>query len=381
MNKPLAIIAPQVGAYSETFIRRHMQDLLPGGTVIVTNTVDGSYAGHWSVDCPILALNQVQWGGLNQGMVHFLTRQLGWRSAEDSVFLVVKQFLEKHKVQVILSEYLDFSVPFFQMSQKLGIRFFAHAHGGDVSVQLRNPKWQTEYLLYNQADGVITVSEASRQKLITLGLEASRVHVIPCGVDVPEKPVVKTEREMIRCLAVGRMVSKKAPILLLDAFRRAVAVCPNLRLDYVGTGLLLPAIRQFIKAFNLVDKVRLHGGQSHNVVCQLMEAADIFLQHSMTDPDTGDQEGLPVAILEAMGYSLPVVSTRHAGIPEAVVDRETGFIVDEGDSVDMAQKIVLFVQDFDLRVQMGLAGWQRARELFSWKQEKGKLLEIMNLAR
>ena len=63
-----------------------------------------------------------------------------------------------------------------------------------------------------------------------------------------------------------------------------------------------------------------------------MEAADVLIQHSVVDPATGDEEGLPVAILEGMGCGLPVVATRHAGIPESVVEGETGMLVDEGDS-------------------------------------------------
>jgi len=379
MNKPLAIFAPQVGVRSETFIRRHMQDLLPGGTVIVTMNIDPPYAGHWSVDCPILVLNKVRWGGLNQGIIHFISRKLGWRTAEDSVFLVVKQFLQEYGVQVILAEYLDFSLSWLTLAQKLDIPFFAHAHGGDVSVKIRDPQWQKEYLLYNQAAGAIAVSQASQNRLIEIGLEPSKIDVIPCGIDVPNQFVNKTNRETISCLAVGRMVPKKAPILLLDAFQKAVDLCPNLSLNYIGDGLLFSEVEQLIKTLNLSDKVTLHGSQPNEVVHQFMKTADIFLQHSMTDPDTGDEEGLPVAILEAMGFGLPVVSTRHAGIPEAVLDGETGFIVNEGDTSQMAERIVLLAQNLEMRNKLGWNGWQRAKELFTWEIEKNKLLTLMNI--
>ena len=101
------------------------------------------------------------------------------------------------------------------------------------------------------------------------------------------------------------MVSKKAPILLLDAFRRASEVCPYLRLDYVGDGELFSAAQQFVRAFEMADRVTLRGSQPADVVVELMRKADIFMQHSMTDPVTGDEEGLPVAILEAMATASP----------------------------------------------------------------------------
>ncbi len=64
---------------------------------------------------------------------------------------------------------------------------------------------------------------------------------------------MRTEDGIVRCVAVGRMTAKKAPILTLDGFRRAAEVCPELRLDYVGTGQLLTAAQQFVRAFNLVQ--------------------------------------------------------------------------------------------------------------------------------
>jgi glycosyltransferase involved in cell wall biosynthesis len=287
--------------------------------------------------------------------------------------------LIEHQVQIVMGEYLDLSLPWLKVAQECGLRFFAHAHGYDVSERLRHPYWRSEYLRYNQADGVITMSHISRERLIALGLDAAKVHVIPYGVDVPAEPLTRPERAAVRCIAVGRMVAKKAPILTLDAFRRAAEVCPELRLDYVGIGELFPAVQHFVRAFNLDEKVTLHGGQPSEVVHQLMREADLFLQHNMTDPETGDEEGLPVAILEAMANSLPVVSTRHAGIPEAVLDGSTGFLVDEGDTVGMAERIVVLARDPDLRRRMGAAGWCRAKENFSWEKERMELLRVLGI--
>jgi glycosyltransferase involved in cell wall biosynthesis len=69
-----------------------------------------------------------------------------------------------------------------------------------------------------------------------------------------------------------------------------------------------------------------------------------------------------------MAQSLPVISTRHAGIPEAVLDGSTGYLVNEGDSAAMAERLITLVRNYDLRRQMGIAGWQRARERFTWRQ-------------
>jgi glycosyltransferase involved in cell wall biosynthesis len=148
----------------------------------------------------------------------------------------------------------------------------------------------------------------------------------------------------------------------------------------VGSGVLLPAARQFVQAFGLSGRVTFHGATSHEIVKQLMRQADIFLQHSVTDPETGDEEGLPVAIQEAMAFALPVISTRHAGIPEAVVEGGTGCLVNEGDVSAMAGDIVTLARDPGLRQRMGTAGWERAKEHFSWERSRDQLLSALGLS-
>ncbi|MEH1988901.1 glycosyltransferase family 4 protein [Nostoc sp.] len=371
----LAVIAPQIGALSETFIRRHMEDLLPGDTVVITSSDSPPYSGHWNVECPKLIFNR------------FNLIEQGFGKVAKTFFpgyprfgLPVKRFLREHNVNVILGEYLSYPVCWLPLAQKLGIPFFAHAHGMDVSTLLRQNKWQIEYMRYNQADAIITVNQVQRHRLIKLGLKPEKIHVIPCGVTVPFQPFIRNnQREIVRCIAVGRMVAKKAPLLMLDAFRQATEVYPDLHLDYIGTGPFFKSVQKLIRGWNLEQKVTLHGGQPNQLVLQLMKEADIFIQHSMTDPKSGDEEGLPVGILEAMAYSLPVVSTYHTGIPEAVKHGETGLLVEEGNSKKMAEYLITLAHDAHLRTQMGKAGWQRAQQHFSWEVEAEQLRHVMGL--
>jgi colanic acid/amylovoran biosynthesis glycosyltransferase len=371
----LAVIAPHIGALSETFIRRHMEDLLPGNTVVVAATNSPPYAGHWDIKCPQLVLNNFSLPerGLNKIAQKVLPRYLRFSGR-------VEHFLRKQNVDVILGEYLHLSAPWFPLAHKLNIPFFVHAHGIDVSTCLRQKKWQTEYLKYNNAAGVIVVNQVMRQRLIALGLAPEKIHIIPYGVNVPSQPLNRIERqEIVRCLAVGRMVAKKAPLLMLDAFRQAVEVYPNLHLDYVGTGVLFESVQKFIHDCNLDQRVTLHGSQPNQVVQKLMKEADIFVQHSITDPESGDEEGLPVAILEAMAFSLPVVSTYHAGIPEAVKHEETGLLVEEGNTKKMAEHLIALARDTQLRVDMGKEAWGRAQQHFSWEVESEQLRKVMGL--
>ena len=371
---PLAVFTPSFGVCSETFIRRHILNLLPGLTVTVTDRMvhnDPRLSG-----VPILELQGLSRTG--EGGARWVMRRLGiaiW----DMRLKAMERFLRQHKVEVVLGEYLDQSLPLLTITRELGIRFFAHAHGYDVSMRLREPKWRAEYLRYNQSSGIIAMSKLCQMRLANLGIDRTKIHIIPYGVDVPNETKERKEQKTVRCLAVGRMVAKKAPILTLDAFRRASETYPELRLDYVGAGELFSSAKHFVQAFSLGGKVTLHGAQSHETVLQLMDEADIFLQHSISDSDTGDEEGLPVAILEAMAQGLPVVSTIHAGIPEAVIDGVTGYLVNEGDSTAMAERVLALALDHHARLKLGSAGWRRTKELFTWDKERASLLGVMGL--
>ena len=357
---PLAVFAPNVGGLSETFIRRHMAALLPSRTAVVTGTLSGPHGGHWSVDGPMLVLDR-----------HPPER---WEHS-------FRELLARHDVRVVLGEYLNESLAWLPAVKRTGRRFVAHAHGYDISQLLRDPTWRAAYRHYEEADGVVTMSRYAKARLVELGLSASRIHVIPYGVDVPDEPPRPSSAEAgeIRCVAVGRMVAKKGPLLTLDAFARAAAAVPNLRLDFVGEGPILHVARQLVSELELGSRITLHGAQSPQVVKRLLGAADVFLQHSITDPDTGDEEGLPVSILEAMAHGLPVVSTNHSGIPEAVVDGTTGYLVEPRDTVAMSDRIVALVRDPDLGRRLGEAGWRRARELFAWERERRELLAVLGL--
>jgi colanic acid/amylovoran biosynthesis glycosyltransferase len=375
----LAVYVPEIGGTSETFIRRHIQDILPGQTAVFARRQVADLCSHGPTAAPVLLLEHARRSSVTRYLSAIERRIRGTGSAIAHERRSVLRFLRDYRVQVVLGEYLDQSVPWLDVAHKAGARFFAHAHGYDVSSRLRDARWRRRYLRLAEAEGIITVSQVSRGRLVDLGLPPARIHVIPCGVDVPDRLERTASHSRLNCLAVGRMTSKKAPLLTLDAFRQALAVVPGLRLDFVGTGKLMPFVERFVAESGLGESVTLHGSLPNVEVQTLMNRADIFLQHSVVDPETGDEEGLPVAILEAMAHGLPVVSTLHAGIPEAVVDGVTGLLVSEGDAEGMAERIVALARDPGGARQMGASGWARAKEKYSWERERSDLLRLFEL--
>lgn len=364
MSARLAVITAQVGAVSETFIRKHLEGIAPGDTVAVALRSVHPTGGRWDAQCPVLYLDNES----NRWPARIANR-LGrsWRELRANA---VADFLRRHDVGVVLGEYLDLFVEFVPVLDRLAIPYVTQGHGVDLSASLRNADIARSYGAYRSARAVLTRCEFHRRRLIDLGLPAEKVHVNPGGVDLPIEAPARSPAAGKRLLAVGRMMAKKGPIYTLEAFRRAAARDPELHLDYVGGGELEDAVAQFVIACELKDRVTLHGPASEATKARLLAECGVFVQHSLTDPATGDEEGLPASIQEAMANALPVISTRHAGIPEAVVHGETGLLIDEGDVNGMAEAMLAIAP---MAAELGAAGRRRALANYGWPHERARL--------
>lgn len=381
MNNRLAVCAPFLGLPSETFIHKHMELLKPGGSVVVVD--HRAKDAIWNVSQPCLVLNETRLGAADYAGAFLRTfdpRSLKHQEIQRRKNRrVLLDFLRAHGVKAAMGEYLDFSVNLVDQVQEAGIPFYAHAHGADVFSKLVDPKFAEQFKPLRSAAGIIAVSHYMRDRIVGLGYAPARVHVAPCGVDVPKDFIERPAGERIRCLAVGRMVAKKAPIITLDAFRRAAEAIPNLTLEYVGGGPLLTAVRHYIQAMELEAKVTLLDRQPHDAIKRLLRETDIFLQHSIRDPETGDMEGMPVSVMEAMAHGLPVVTTIHSGIPEIIRSGENGLLVAELDVRGMAAHIIDLARDADRRRRLGEQAHRTAVAELSWDIERNRLLNIMKI--
>jgi len=359
----LAVFASQLGAL---FINHHVEDLYPGRTVAVVRFAEIPMGGFWDGGpVPILALDTFA-----RSYRARLARRFG-RDPRAQRDAAVARFLRLHGVGIVLGEFLDEFVEFVPLLDRLGIPYVAQSHGNDVSAALRRPGVAESYLAFRSARAVLTRCDLHRRRLIELGLPAAKVHVNHGGVKLPEHFPHRPPASGKRLLAISYMVPKKGSIFLLQAFRLAAARDPALTLDYVGGGPLFPGVRQFVDACGLRERVRLHGVAPQPIKHLLLAECGVFVQHSITDATTGDEEGLPSSIQEAMAHGLAVIATKHAGIPEAVTHGVNGLLVDEGDVDAMAEAML---EIGPVATPMGAAGHRRAVAGHGWNSERRRLL-------
>jgi glycosyltransferase involved in cell wall biosynthesis len=123
----------------------------------------------------------------------------------------------------------------------------------------------------------------------------------------------------------------------------------------VGDGPLLETCIQISRALNLSNSIEFTGPLKHDNVAMLMQNSRAFVQHSVT-PGSGDSEGTPVSLLEACASGLPVISTRHAGIKDIIIENKIGFLVDEFDIQQMAKHMIALAQQPELALDLGKNG-------------------------
>jgi glycosyltransferase involved in cell wall biosynthesis len=174
-------------------------------------------------------------------------------------------------------------------------------------------------------------------------------------------------------VSVGRHTYKKAPYLTILAFEKVLKKYPDLTLTMIGTGELYEVSRNMVKSLGLEKSIILPGGLPREEIIPYLKTSFMFVQHSLV-AGNGDSEGTPVGIIEAMAAGLPIVSTHHAGIPDVVIENETGFLVDEGDIDGMSDYILKLIEDRTLAKSFGLNGKERIRHHYSME----KHLNVIN---
>jgi glycosyltransferase involved in cell wall biosynthesis len=215
------------------------------------------------------------------------------------------------------------------------------------------------------------VSDAVRAKAIARGYPPERILTHHNGIDFDRFRPGLARREPGLILHVGRLVEKKGTGVLIEALAAIVSAgVQGASLAIIGDGPLRGALERQARQAGLGERVRFLGALSPDEVAAGMRRAAILAAPSLTAKD-GDAEGLPTVVVEAAASGIPVVATFHSGIPEAVTDGETGFLVPEGDAVALADRLARLLGSEPMRRDMGAA----ARRLAERKFERGRLSE------
>lgn len=228
------------------------------------------------------------------------------------------------------------------------IPIFISFHGYDASQMLKKKSYVRKLNCYFKHNNIIPiyVSEFIKRNLINEKVIIKKAELLYCGIDTDFfDPINRKERknETFIFLQISVFNEKKGHIYTLKAFKLFLERVTNDRSKYklilAGGHILLEEIKKEVVLLGLSSNVEFTGPVDHTIGKKLLEDANVFVHHSIT-ASNGDTEGLPNALMEAMSMELPVLSTRHAGIPELVEDSVNGYLVNEKDIESYAKRMV-----------------------------------------
>jgi colanic acid/amylovoran biosynthesis glycosyltransferase len=258
---------------------------------------------------------------------------------------------------------------------QVGVPLVVTLHGHDVTKQphtggVKGIRYRRNLrTVFDRAALLIAVSAPIRDTAVALGADPEKVRVHHTGVAIPPRPAATPKRWDL--LFVGRFVEKKGVDDLVEAVGTLTDRRP--RVLFIGGGPLEARMRDRAAALGL-DATFL-GAQDSAVVARSMVESRIFVAPSKTAAD-GDAEGLPTTILEAASLGLPTVSTRHSGIPEAVVHGQTGLLGAEGDRAALAGHIRTLLADENLRTRLGQQARRHVEDHFNLARQTRLLEDI-----
>ncbi|MBL8695757.1 MAG: glycosyltransferase family 4 protein [Planctomycetes bacterium] len=222
---------------------------------------------------------------------------------------------------------------------------------------------------------VVTVCDANVKHIATHLAPGSATPILRLynGVDLQLfAPGAESLQNPRKIVAIGRLVPKKGFEVLVDAAAELASRGSAFEMEILGDGELMPSLRARIAELGIGERVKLLGALPQNQVVEHLQGAAIGTLPCVVDSD-GNRDALPTSLLESMGCGLPVVSTPVGGVPEIVVDGETGLLVPPGDASSLAQALQSLLEAPRRARAMGASARRRAEDLFDLHRNSRRL--------
>ncbi|NES87379.1 MAG: colanic acid biosynthesis glycosyltransferase WcaL [Moorea sp. SIO2B7] len=231
----------------------------------------------------------------------------------------------------------------------------------------------------DRAKAAITISEYNRDFLIKQKANSKKIEIIRCGVDSSQYEFLEKEKlnhpPVIGSLA--RLVEKKGMDSLVMALSNLQQKNFDFSLEIAGDGPLIEFIKELVSENDLDSKVKFKGAIAHDKVFSWLSNLDIFVLASKKDSN-GDQDGIPVVLMEAMAVGIPVISTDISGIPELIQDGVSGFLALPNDPESLSQAIEKLFNLTQPVSQITKVAKRRINEEFDKNINIDRLLKVFN---
>jgi teichuronic acid biosynthesis glycosyltransferase TuaC len=268
------------------------------------------------------------------------------------------------------------------LKQRYGLPLVVSLRGSDVNIYPHRDRWTFRLAsrVIERADKVTAVSYALRSAAERIARPQQDIAVVYTGCDLDAFAFNEAARASVRAMLgiaseslvlifIGYLRRTKGLLELVDAFRLLYQGYPDLHLLIVGAGDDCEPVVARMAEVGVGDRVHFAGARPHHEIPAWLSAADVLILPSW-------HEGLPNVVVEAMACERPVVATRVGGIPEVVVDGESGILVERNDAVALANAIASLANDPARRVAMGAMGRRIVERGFTWEKNAEQTIQI-----
>ncbi|PIE22365.1 MAG: hypothetical protein CSA62_12705 [Planctomycetota bacterium] len=374
---PLGVLTEEFGAYSTVFVRRQLEALAPLSPFVACWVRSNASVFDFE---PVHIIRSKRFvDRVRAKLFGFLPKRFGHHErvlAEPSL----RRLLQSYKPRHLLIHFGWSAVRVLQVLEAERLSFSLFLHGSDLNEAYAHPRHPYARRLRRAASlahRCFVVSKDLANKCKAIGVPESQVEVFYLGVPVPEDIATpRPERNGGRILANGRLIEWKGHRVLLEALARLAQAGLRPRLSLIGEGELMPKLQAQAQSLGIEKQVEFCGHRSNSEVYKLLLSSDIFAHPSLRLP-TGEEEGLGLAVQEAMAAGLPVVGTKTGGIPDSILDGETGFLVAPDNADAMANRLAQLLKDGSLCRRLGSAARTRVEKHFNLEHRNALLLAQM----
>ncbi|KEA62338.1 Glycosyl transferase, group 1 family protein [Marinobacterium lacunae] len=261
-----------------------------------------------------------------------------------------------------------------------GLPWVGSAHAKDIWTQ---SEWELRDKLAD-ISWLVTCTRANRDYLASLAPDDGRVDLVYHGLDfsrfstpeVRDRSLNDGINQPVKLISVGRAVEKKGYNLLIDA----LAMMPkelDWSLTHIGGGPLLGELKAQAEKLGLDNRITWMGAMAQSEVLKHYRESDLFVLPSRITDD-GDRDGLPNVLMEAQSQGLCCLATSVSGIPELIIDGETGVLVEQNDSAALARELERLIRSPKVRQSLAEAGYEHVRSQFSFEHGIDRLMDKFN---
>jgi len=281
--------------------------------------------------------------------------------------LPAERFLKKRHARLLHAHFGHDGVWALRLKRALHLPLVTTFYGHDMSQAASLAGCEKGYRrLFAEGDLFLVEGPHMKKRLGEIGYPAEKIEIQRIAVPVAElsfrpRPAKKKGEKAVIVFS-GRFVEKKGLLIALQALREVRRTNADFEFLIIGDGPLKPEIERHVRDHEMSAYVRLLGFLSYRDYLEQMKTADLFLHPSVTAVDGDSEGGAPTTILEAQALGLPVLSTRHADIPNVVVPGVSALLSDEHDIPGLTVNIARLLKEQDSWVRMGESGRRHVEE-------------------